>query len=92
MTTNTILAQLDSLTERALRYRCEAYEARELGYDDDAAGCFLDAADLIQEAGALAGAHGLEMPARLDGDHALVDLFQAAAIEAYSDAHPGRLH
>jgi len=52
----------------------------------------LDAAYMAQQAGELAGRHGLDMPACLDQVPELVDLFQLAATQAWEEANPGRLH
>jgi hypothetical protein len=93
MTSKTTLeATLAEMTRKAVSYRRDGLMARECGYETEATECFLDAADLVQEAGVFAGTHGLDMPAILDGEHALADCFQNAAIPAYLEAHRDRVH
>lgn len=82
-----LIARTAVLTAEALRLQNAGREARDNGYDDEANECFIDAADLAQRAGELAGLNGLEMPAMLDGEHALVDLFQDAAVTAWEASH-----
>lgn len=83
---------IDTLTDTALRYLHQGRMAQGDGDELTAHDCFADAASLIEEAGYLAGAHGLDMPAALDGEHGLVDLFQSVASEAFEAAAGSAMH